>query len=354
MEQVVQGGGLIGDLDVVQVNTAALDCATTVRERVGETGVLQQLHDSRSLERIGVRKFVERTDERSFVELCEFALTEERSRSVDCTLGCFYRVNETCDLESQALLGGTLERLCGNLLGKLLDVMLLDPIENELRQLEIVNALLAGGKATFGDDFIEKLAQAAGNKQILRIATSVTAVSWQENEHIWYSASQVKDVGNVIFSALETVDRNSTPIYESNLAEFEAQIKLIEIRTAQITETWGGAKVFATEPLIYYLLQDTGMVDITPAEFSEAIEEERDVAPAVMLEAQDAVMQAKFIAVNSSTRTAQIDQVLSDASATAFGFGELLPQDPDTGEYQGDYFEMMASALDMIVDGARP
>lgn len=44
------------------------------------------------------------------------------------------------------------------LLGKLLDVMLLDPIENELRQLEIVNALLAGGKATFGDDFIERLA----------------------------------------------------------------------------------------------------------------------------------------------------------------------------------------------------
>jgi NTE family protein len=44
------------------------------------------------------------------------------------------------------------------LLGKLLDVMLLDPIENELRQLEIVNALLAGGKATFGEDFIEKLA----------------------------------------------------------------------------------------------------------------------------------------------------------------------------------------------------
>jgi NTE family protein len=44
------------------------------------------------------------------------------------------------------------------LLGKLLDVMLLDPIENELRQLEIVNALLDGGKAVFGDDFAERLA----------------------------------------------------------------------------------------------------------------------------------------------------------------------------------------------------
>ncbi len=204
------------------------------------------------------------------------------------------------------------------------------------------------------DDFVEALVEADETPAILINAYVASGDDDTRNEHIWYSASQVKDVGNVIFSALETVDRNSTPIYESNLAEFEAQIKLIEIRTAEIANAFGGAKVFATEPLIYYLLQDTGMVDITPAEFAEAIEEERDVAPAVMLEAKDAVKQAKFIAVNSSTRTAQIDQVLSDASATAFGFGELLPQDPDTGEYQGDYFEMMASALDMIVDGARP
>lgn len=44
------------------------------------------------------------------------------------------------------------------LLGKLLDVMLLDPIENELRQLEIVNALLAGGRDVFGEDFADRMA----------------------------------------------------------------------------------------------------------------------------------------------------------------------------------------------------
>lgn len=43
------------------------------------------------------------------------------------------------------------------LLGKLLNVMLLDPIDNELRQLEIVNALLEGGRRTFGEDFAERL-----------------------------------------------------------------------------------------------------------------------------------------------------------------------------------------------------
>ncbi len=204
------------------------------------------------------------------------------------------------------------------------------------------------------DDFVEQMVEADETPAILINAYVASGDDNTRNEHIWYSASQVKDVGNVIFSALETVDRNGTPTYESNLAEFEAEISLIEIRTSEIASAWGGAKVFATEPLIYYLLQDTGMVDITPAEFAEAIEEERDVAPAVMLEAKEALKQAKFVAVNSSTSTAQIEELLSSYPSAAYAFGELLPQDPDTGEYSGDYFEMMTSALDMIVEGARP
>ncbi len=204
------------------------------------------------------------------------------------------------------------------------------------------------------DDFVEQMVEADDTPAILINAYVASGDDNTRNEHIWYSASQVKDVGNVIFSALETVDRNSTSFYESNLAEFEAQISLIEIRTAEIANAFGGAKVFATEPLIYYLLQDTGMVDITPVEFAEAIEEERDVAPAVMLEAKEALKQAKFVAVNSSTSTAQIEELLRSYPSAVYAFGELLPQDPDTGEYSGDYFEMMTSALDMLVDGARP
>lgn len=44
------------------------------------------------------------------------------------------------------------------LLGKLLDAVLLDPIEHELRQLEIINALIEGGEAAYGPDFGERMA----------------------------------------------------------------------------------------------------------------------------------------------------------------------------------------------------
>ncbi|MFN2426993.1 MAG: patatin-like phospholipase family protein, partial [Candidatus Binatia bacterium] len=44
------------------------------------------------------------------------------------------------------------------LFGKILDVLLLDPIDNELHHLGVINSLLTGGAATFGEDFAERIA----------------------------------------------------------------------------------------------------------------------------------------------------------------------------------------------------
>ena len=222
-------------------------------------------------------------------------------------------------------------------------------------QLLIENADIVIMNGGGYDDFVEKLVEADETPAILINAYVASGTDDTRNEHIWYSASQVKDVANVIFSALETVDDSNRVTFEANLAEFEAQIKLIQIRTSEIAGAWGGSKVFATEPLIHYLLEDTGMIDITPSEFSEAIEEERDVSASVLAQAKDAAKQAKFIAVNMSTTTKQIDEILAGAPNVAhWGFFELLPQDPDTGEYTGDYFEMITKALDSLVEGVRP
>jgi NTE family protein len=72
------------------------------------------------------------------------------------------------------------------LLGKLLDVMLLDPIENELHQLDIVNALLAGGQSTFGADFIERLAPTL---------EAVRGVGYKPVEYFMQSPSE--DIGRI-------------------------------------------------------------------------------------------------------------------------------------------------------------
>ena len=221
-------------------------------------------------------------------------------------------------------------------------------------QLLIENADIVIMNGGGYDDFVEKLVAADDSPAVLINAYVASGTDETRNEHIWYSASQVKDVANVIFSALETLDKQNVATYDANLAEFEAQIKLIQIRTSEIASAWGGSQVFSTEPLIHYLLEDTGMIDITPTEFSEAIEEERDVSASVLAEAKAAAKQAKFIAVNMSTSTKQIEDILASARVPSWGFFELLPQDPDTGINTGDYFVMVTLALDNIVEGVRP
>lgn len=84
------------------------------------------------------------------------------------------------------------------LLGKLLDVMLLDPIENELHQLEIINALLAGGKDTFGADFIERIAPT------LR---AVRGVGYQPVDFFMQSPSE--DIGRIAADCYHRQDADS-------------------------------------------------------------------------------------------------------------------------------------------------
>lgn len=85
------------------------------------------------------------------------------------------------------------------LLGKLLDVMLLDPIDNELRQLEVINALLAGGTSAYGEDFVEKIAPA------LR---AVRGVGYRPVESFMQSPSE--DIGRIAADCYHRSD-GSTP-----------------------------------------------------------------------------------------------------------------------------------------------
>jgi hypothetical protein len=86
---------------------------------------------------------------------------------------------------------------------------------------------------------------------------------------------------------------------------------------------------------------------VTPAEYSEAIEEERDVPPAVMEECLSIIRDGiEFMAVNVSVSSSQIEELRNaeDGIAT-FGFSELLQMDPDTGEYEGGYFNLIDGSL---------
>ena len=200
------------------------------------------------------------------------------------------------------------------------------------------------------DDFMEKLVEADDTPAILVNAYMASGDDETRNEHIWYDVDQVGDVAAVIAGAVEAVDASLFDEAFANVDVIRAELAKRKATLDGMKSAGSCGKVFATEPLVDYLLEDAGCENVTPAAYSKAIEEERDVPPAVMEESLGLVKSGlSFIAYNSSVQSSQIDELLAAApDVTPYGFSELLPQDPDTFEYFGDFFMMLDNAITMV------
>lgn len=224
-----------------------------------------------------------------------------------------------------------------------------DPHSYELTardQLLINNADIVIMNGGGYDDFIQQAIDADSTPAITVNAFMASGDDETRNEHIWYDVDQTGDVAAVIAAAIESLDESKTEEVEARVADFRE--KLAE-RKAQLEALRAEPKtVFATEPLIDYLLEDAGYENLTPEPFMEAIEEDTDVPPAAMQESKDIMASGRvdFVCLNESTKTPQIEELLkANANVSVFGFGELLIQDPDTLEYDGGYFEMIDAAI---------
>ena len=209
------------------------------------------------------------------------------------------------------------------------------------------------------DDFMQQAIDADPTPAITVNAFMASGDDETRNEHIWYDVDQVGDVAAVIGAALGSVDESKfdevdarVTDFQEKLAERKATLDKNKARLLTAYVSQEQLSVFLTEPLAEYLIEDAGYIDATPKEFSEAVEEDRDVPPAVMKECTDLIKSGGVgaIFVNSSTQTAQIETLLSsNPEMPVFGFSELLIQDPDTLEYDGGYFEMLDSAIETVI-----
>lgn len=218
-----------------------------------------------------------------------------------------------------------------------------DPHSHELTardQLLINNADIVIMNGGGYDSFMEKAVAADPTPAITVNAYMASGDDQTRNEHIWYDVDQVGDVAAVIGAAIESVDESKTTEVEANVADFR---KKISARKAQLDALRATPKsAFLTEPLIAYLVQDAGYRNLTPTSFSNAVEEDRDVPPASMREATSLILSGRvnFIAVNSSTVTAQVNSLLAlNPEVPNYSFGELLPNKSST------YFDILDSAI---------
>ncbi|MDT2004268.1 ABC transporter permease [Rhodococcus opacus] len=170
------------------------------------------------------------------------------------------------------------------------------------------------------------------------------------NEHVWFDVDTVDATAQSIADKLGQLDPDNADAYKANAATFHGQLEQISAITDGIAAADKDAPVAQTEPIAYYLLQSAGLTDVTPPDFTSAIENGNDPAPAAIATTRQLLTDKQVRALVYNVQTQ--DRVTQDVRATAESAGipvvevtETLPEGLDYIQWQTNTAESLAAAL---------
>jgi zinc/manganese transport system substrate-binding protein len=205
------------------------------------------------------------------------------------------------------------------------------------------------------DDFVDSLLKTAGTDATVLNVVDISGFAAQQgdnlNEHVWYDFPTMASFADELAAALGQVDPSGAAGFTANATAFKGDLTRMEGEQATIKAAHGGSGVAVTEPVPLYLLTAAGLVNRTPPEFSEAIEEDTDVSPAVLQQTLNLLRdkQVALLAYNEQTtgpQTQQVQEAATGSGIPVVGFTETLPAGKDYVSWMNDNLTAVAAALD--------
>ena len=151
------------------------------------------------------------------------------------------------------------------------------------------------------------------------------------NEHVWYSLPAMEKVAEGVAEKLATLDPGSAATFRANADSFKSSLSELHSKLESGKGAAAGGQVAVTEPVPLYLLEDAGLTNATPGQYTAAIEEGTDVPPAAMKDATDLVASkaVRLLAYNAQTEGPQTEALKKAAEAAGIpvvDFTETLPE----------------------------
>ncbi|GAA2569118.1 MULTISPECIES: metal ABC transporter solute-binding protein, Zn/Mn family [Streptomyces] len=205
------------------------------------------------------------------------------------------------------------------------------------------------------DDFVDRMLKGGHNDSAqvinaVNVSGKTAPKGGELNEHVWYDFPTVAKVVDRIAAALTKADPSDASAFGKNAAAFKAKLAPLEAKEAQIKKEQGGAGVAITEPVPLYMTEASGLINRTPAEFSEAIEEGDDVSPRILQEnlALFSGRKVRALVYNEQTSGPQTEK--TEAAAKAAGIPvvpvtETLPKGKDYLGWMTANVDALANAL---------
>ncbi len=157
------------------------------------------------------------------------------------------------------------------------------------------------------DSWMDKLLSASPNasRHVIK-AFDLAPHKLPENEHVWYSPTNIVAIAQAITSALKQSDAKDAASFDKNLTTFKQSIQTIQQKIATIKAKYAGTPVGLTETIFLYQTELLGLNVLTPFTFQKAIAEGND-PPADTIAAvnsQISQKQIKVLIYNEQTITA--------------------------------------------------
>ncbi|HTL40888.1 MAG TPA: zinc ABC transporter substrate-binding protein [Pseudolysinimonas sp.] len=204
------------------------------------------------------------------------------------------------------------------------------------------------------DDFATRMLEASGNAGA-HVIDAVQLSGYDAgaegfNEHVFYDYPTMKAVATAIAAALGAADPAHADAFDSRADGVVAELDALIALEGSIAASSDGAGVVITEPVPLYVLEACGLRNLTPPDFSAAIEEGSDVPPALLQSVLNLIGDgsAAVVVYNAQTGGPQTDAVIDIATENgvpAIGVTETLPPDMTYVEWQTALLTSLRQAL---------
>ncbi|MET9323341.1 zinc ABC transporter substrate-binding protein [Streptomyces sp. NPDC003038] len=223
-------------------------------------------------------------------------------------------------------------------------------------QLELSKAKVVVENGAGYDEFVGRMLRSAGNSSAevidaVEVSGKTPDAAGEFNEHVWYDFPTVGKLADRIADALARAAPTESTVFKENAKAFKDELATLQGRTDQINARHAGTAVAVTEPVPLYLIEACGLVNKTPADFSEAIEEGEEVSPRSLRETLALFTggQVEALVYNEQTagpQTEKVKEAAEDNGIPVVTATETLPAGEDYVGWMTSNVDALKGALD--------
>ncbi len=167
------------------------------------------------------------------------------------------------------------------------------------------------------------------------------------NEHVWYDFHVVEEVADQVLMTLTQLRPDSAGQFQANHETFVEELEVQELRLEALRERALGYGVFSLTPLASIMIEEAGLDEYAPSELLEAVEEERDIPPSALADAEEVFKNPDVLMIITNdqvtdTQMQSIADMGADSGLPVVGLSELIPNE------EWDYLDWMANNLDVL------